>query len=506
MKPEILSPIRERAQGLSPRVDSKTGLSRRIRPIGSKVKELREERGWTQGDLACVAGLSKSTIEKLEAGKKPFPLKTLKAVAEALKVSIECITTQSRAVIELSLGRRLDPFLEETDSLLHAMKVRLCLVGNPRVIHTPSDGTVVTLEMSKEDCNRLFWAVADRTLDDLSVRGAKLITAVDSDLGRTISAAPNAAFPPTASAESSHSLLIVDDIEAVRNTLKLLLEHHFEIHLAATADAAEDLFRRFRIDLILTDQRLPGRSGVQLLEWVRLHSPRTIRLLMTGYDDIEHTIDAINRGHVYHYFTKPTSAGELLSILRHAAEKIAFEERQEHTLRELRRAYRKERRAKQRLRDRLEREALTDPLTGVFNRRFIEGLARTESQGRIRNPLSIGLIDVDPLSEDSAKDLAARIHKSLREVDWLGRWEGSRFMVIAQAREEGAARLSKRILANTADGTSKLAIGFAVADAGVVASLEAMLEVACDALSLSKQFSGECYEVRPIPRHVPEAV
>src|SRR5262245_53404510 len=142
------------------------------------------------------------------------------------------------------------------------------------------------------------------------------------------------------------------------------------------------------IDLILTDQRMPRMTGVQLLEWVREHSPKTVRLLMTGYAELDDAVEAINRGHVYYYLLKPWRTEELLQVLRNAAEKFHLERGRDHLLQELRDLNEDlERRVTERTREleeanlllqqrtrELERLALTDPLTGLFNRRAMEEL------------------------------------------------------------------------------------------------------------------------------------
>src|SRR5206468_937533 len=110
----------------------------------------------------------------------------------------------------------------------------------------------------------------------------------------------------------------------------------FEVITAGSADGAEEVFARRPIDLILTDQKMPRRTGVQLLEWVRQNHPRTVRLLMTGYAELDDAVDAINRGHVYYYLLKPWRTEELLQILRNAAEKFNLERNQEQLLAELR--------------------------------------------------------------------------------------------------------------------------------------------------------------------------
>src|SRR4051794_7122450 len=92
------------------------------------------------------------------------------------------------------------------------------------------------------------------------------------------------------------SLLVVDDEPYILSTLASLLGTEFEVLTADTIDRAKEQFGNREIDLILSDQRMPNGSGVQLLEWVRQHSPRTIRLLMTGFAELEEAVEAINRG------------------------------------------------------------------------------------------------------------------------------------------------------------------------------------------------------------------
>src|SRR4051794_22341707 len=82
-------------------------------------------------------------------------------------------------------------------------------------------------------------------------------------------------------ADGRCSLLVVDDEPYILPTLTALLAPDFEVVTASSAEEAETVFARQPIDVILTDQKMPGRTGVQLLEWVRDHSPQTVRLLMT---------------------------------------------------------------------------------------------------------------------------------------------------------------------------------------------------------------------------------
>ena len=188
------------------------------------------------------------------------------------------------------------------------------------------------------------------------------------------------------------SLLVVDDEPYILPTISALLAEEFEVLTADSADRAREVFARRPIELILTDQKMPRVTGVQLLEWVREHSPKTVRLLMTGYAELEDAVEAINRGHVYHYVLKPWRSEELLQILRNASEKYTLERSREQLLEELRQAKLElEQRVLERTRAleeanhllqqrsrELETLALTDPLTGLLHRRAIDDVARLE--------------------------------------------------------------------------------------------------------------------------------
>src|SRR5439155_8591819 len=81
--------------------------------------------------------------------------------------------------------------------------------------------------------------------------------------------------------ENKCSLLVVDDEPYILPTLTALVAPHFEVLTADSGDAAKAVFARRDVNLILSDQKMPRMTGVQLLEWFRQNHPKTIRLLMT---------------------------------------------------------------------------------------------------------------------------------------------------------------------------------------------------------------------------------
>lgn len=319
------------------------------------------------------------------------------------------------------------------------------------------------------------------------------------------------------------SLLVVDDEPYILTTLAALLSNEFEVLTADSAEAAQGLFAQREIDLVLTDQKMPRMTGVQLLEWVRRNYPKTVRLLMTGFAELEEAVDAINRGQVYRYIFKPWRAEELLDTLRNASRSFQLERSHEQLLQELRQLnLQLEERVAQRTREleeanheleqknkMLEKLALTDPLTGLPNRRAMDRLAERELRRRDRypSPLALGLIDVDHFKEINARyllpggdkvlvDLAKTLQGALRTVDFLGRIGGEEFLLIApETNLEGAVVLGERVRSMVEKTVFsykehiipvRVSIGFAVADEGVTTDFEGMRTVAAAALSEAK--------------------
>jgi len=332
--------------------------------------------------------------------------------------------------------------------------------------------------------------------------------------------------------EPQCSVLIVDDEPSIPPALAALLCKDFEVLTANSARAAVQVLDRRPVDILLTDQRMPQASGTELLEWAYRHHPNTVRLLMTGYTELKDAIAAINRGHVYHYLTKPWQTERLLLVLRNAAEKVALERSRAELLEELRRLNRElERRVAARTREleeangllqqrtrELERLALTDPLTGLFNRRAMDELARFEIKrhNRYANPLALGLLDVDHFKQinteylltggdEVLKGLARTLSAGLREVDSVGRVGGEEFLIIARdTAEEGAAAMAERIRATVAEtpvlyhGQAifiTVSIGFAVAGAGVTVEYAPLTEAAAAALALAKRNGRNRFEI-----------
>jgi len=133
-------------------------------------------------------------------------------------------------------------------------------------------------------------------------------------------------------------LLVDDEIAHVRLLNRVLGDEH-EAFMAQSGQEAVDILKEHDISLIITDQRMPGMTGVQLLEQSLPIRPEAIKILLTGYTDVQALIDAINAGHVYKYIPKPWDADELKLTVRRALEAYELKENNTQLLKDLRIAF-----------------------------------------------------------------------------------------------------------------------------------------------------------------------
>jgi signal transduction histidine kinase len=123
-------------------------------------------------------------------------------------------------------------------------------------------------------------------------------------------------------AAKKHTLLVVDDEPDIVRSVQDLLRREWRVLGTTTAAAGLEILKTEEVHVVMSDQRMPGMTGVEFLSEVRGDHPDAIRLLFTGYADIHAVIDAINQGNVYRYITKPWEPDELQAILRQAAERF----------------------------------------------------------------------------------------------------------------------------------------------------------------------------------------
>ncbi len=116
-----------------------------------------------------------------------------------------------------------------------------------------------------------------------------------------------------------HCLLVVDDEPDVCDSVHDLLRREFRVLKATSANDGFRLMQEEEVHIVMTDQRMPRITGVELLERIKAGNPHAIRMLYTGFADLESIIAAINQGHVYAFLKKPWQPEELLEAVRQAA-------------------------------------------------------------------------------------------------------------------------------------------------------------------------------------------
>lgn len=120
-------------------------------------------------------------------------------------------------------------------------------------------------------------------------------------------------------AKTKHCLLIVDDEPNVCDSVHDLLRREYRVLKAHSAEEGYEIMRREEVHIVMSDQRMPQITGVELLSKLKSRYPQAVRMLFTGFADLESVIAAINHGHVFQFIRKPWQPEELLAAVRQAA-------------------------------------------------------------------------------------------------------------------------------------------------------------------------------------------
>src|SRR5918911_118771 len=117
-----------------------------------------------------------------------------------------------------------------------------------------------------------------------------------------------------------HKIMLVDDEPANLRLLERLFRRDYHILTASSGIEALRLLEQHDVALLITDQRMPGMSGIELLKRTADLRPHMVRIILTGYTDVEALVEAINCGQVYKYVTKPWDNDELRLTVGRALE------------------------------------------------------------------------------------------------------------------------------------------------------------------------------------------
>lgn len=135
--------------------------------------------------------------------------------------------------------------------------------------------------------------------------------------------------------EEQRTLLLVDDEEHMLNALyRALRQEGYRVLRATDPVQALDLLAVNRVGVIISDQRMPQMTGTEFLRRVRAIHPDTIRIVLSGYIDLQVITDAINEGAIYKFLTKPWDDDELRVAVREGFERYAQIQESARTYRE----------------------------------------------------------------------------------------------------------------------------------------------------------------------------
>ena len=118
----------------------------------------------------------------------------------------------------------------------------------------------------------------------------------------------------------NYKILVVDDEPANLRLIERLFRHDYEVIIALNGREAMELLRQHDVALILSDQRMPEMTGIEFLKCAAEMRPHTVRVVITGYTDVNALVEAINSGVVYKYVTKPWLNEDLLQTVKRGVE------------------------------------------------------------------------------------------------------------------------------------------------------------------------------------------
>lgn len=212
-------------------------------------------------------------------------------------------------------------------------------------------------------------------------------------------------------------VLLVDDERSILNALKRLLRREgYELFTAERGEEAlEVLEREGPFDLLVTDFRMEDMTGIQLLEAVQLRWPDTQRVMLSGYSKVDTILDAVNRGAVYKYLSKPWKDEELKLHLRRAIEQGALQSANRRLLEEVE----DQNRRLVKLNERLEQD-VRDATCGLnFNQDLFQwidaAVVTTDNAGVVvgANARMVDLLGAQIIGLDARSVLPTSLHAAL---------------------------------------------------------------------------------------------
>ena len=311
-------------------------------------------------------------------------------------------------------------------------------------------------------------------------------------------------------------ILVVDDEIENLNAIERAVRGKFEMKGVQSPQLALTEIVKEQFHIVVSDLRMPGMLGTELLAEVAKKRPLVSRIILSGHTDTQDMLNAINRAEIYRYITKPWDNQELLTVLNQAARHHLLLSENQRLIQELMELNDSlELRVNERTvelkqaNEKLNELAMTDSLTKVLSRRAIFNRFNEEIDRatRYHRPLVVAMLDVDHfkkfndaeghvLGDEALKKIAQNLSANLRKSDAVGRYGGEEFMLVLpetkiQSAKEIADRLRVGIERMSFQGQKEEA--FLTVSIGLAAfpefgkSAEELLQVADHSLFVAKE-------------------
>ena len=305
---------------------------------------------------------------------------------------------------------------------------------------------------------------------------------------------------------SKIQVLVVDDDASILGVVSEVLEDDgYAVTTASSGEQALELLKENQYWLVMSDIRLPGINGVEVLENVRRHSPRTNVIMITSHASLDTSIDAIKHG-AYDYLLKPF---EDLSLISNAAKRAIESFKLDMERSQMIRSLKLSNKELARLNGVLHGLAVRDGLTELFNHRYINELLdkHIEKSTLEGADLSLIFIDVDKFKgfndenghhngDILLRELSALMRENVRNKDVVARWGGEEFVIVSPTTDEKTAALladslrqsiaSHRFMVNILGPDSQVTISAGVASLNKFGTKSALIEAADAALYSAK--------------------
>jgi two-component system sensor histidine kinase/response regulator len=205
-----------------------------------------------------------------------------------------------------------------------------------------------------------------------------------------------------------HTILYVDDDQENLRALRRLFRKHYDVLLAESGgEGLQLLHAHSPIPIIIADQRMPGMTGIEFLEKTIEISPDSIRMIITGFTDVQALIDAINTGRVYRYITKPWDEQELAVTIKRAIESYELKIKNTQLLVDLQHKNEDLERSYKTLQETQEKLIQSEKLASI-------GRLASRIAHELRNPIQGIRMGIELLKQDLSSD---RHHTTLQHID-----------------------------------------------------------------------------------------